>query len=214
MFITFEGIEGSGKSTQLLKLADWFSRAGREVVTTREPGGTRFGHHVRALLLNPETVGPDIQILSSQTEILLFTADRIEHIHQLIQPALEAGKVVLCDRFIDSTYAYQRVGRKNPPELVNQLCQMVPLMPDLTIVFDLPAEEGLARAKSRSTPDRFEKESLAFHHTIRQAYLDLAREFERIAVIPISGLNPDQVFEHVVSVVTSRLIKQPSEELK
>lgn len=191
MFISFEGVEGSGKSTQIGLWRTYLESQGHTVTVTREPGGTPFGQHIRSLLLDPKTTLAD-----ARTELLLFTADRLEHIATCIQPALDQGHVVLCDRFVDSTYAYQLAGRKNTSELVDFLADQLPLMPQTTILFDLPVDVGLSRAKSRAALDRFEQEDRAFHDAIRQHYLARATaEPNRFVVVNCDGLSSDAVFQ-------------------
>jgi dTMP kinase len=193
MFISFEGIEGSGKSTQIERVAAWFTERGRELVLTKEPGGTELGLKIRRLLLDPKT-----HIKHRYTETLLFYADRCEHVQCVLTPALQAGKIVLCDRYHDSTIAYQVGGRQIDARLLPSLNAAVGLIPKLTILLDLPVEEGLKRAKNRATLDRFEQEALSFHQRVRDSYLDQAKkEPERVKVVAVVGLNPDEVFEKI-----------------
>ncbi len=171
-FITMEGGEGAGKSSNLEFVRRHLERHGRRLVVTREPGGTPLGESIRELLLdrNNSEIGDD-------TELLLMFAARAQHIGQLIRPALESGSWVLCDRFTDATYAYQGGGRGIPRERIGRLEEWVQqgLQPDLTLLLDLPVEQGLARAGRRSSPDRFEREQLAFFERVRAAYLERAR---------------------------------------
>ena len=155
MFITFEGIEGSGKTTQIQRLKVELEKRGHPVLCTKEPGGTALGLKIRQFLLDTKT---DFQ--SQYTELLLFYIDRLEHIKQRVEPALEKGITVLCDRYIDSTIAYQVGGRGLKQQLVQTLSDLVNLTPDKTILLDLSPEEGLKRAEKRARLDRFEKESL------------------------------------------------------
>ena len=143
MFITLEGIEGSGKTTQLTHIEAFFARRGMETLVTREPGGTMVGEKIRAVLLNP-----DIEKMSPLTELFLYEADRIEHLEKIIRPALAAGKIVLCDRFYDATVVYQGYGRGLDLEMIHRLHRLIlgNLKPDLTILFDLTPEIGLDRA--------------------------------------------------------------------
>lgn len=180
LFITFEGGEGAGKSTNLAFVRELLEQAGREVVVTREPGGTPLGERIRELLLH----GRDG--MSADSEILLMFAARAEHLARVIRPALERGACVLCDRFTDATYAYQGGGRGVPEARIRALEDWVQrgLRPDLTLLLDLPAEQGLARAGNRGAPDRFEREALEFFERVRQCYLaSAAREPERMRVI-------------------------------
>jgi dTMP kinase len=173
LFITLEGPEGAGKSTNREFLAERLTRAGCEVVLTREPGGTPLAERIRELLLEPsdEPMGAD-------TELLLVFAARAQHLARVIRPALAAGKVVLCDRFTDATYAYQGGGRGLSLERIALLEEFVQggLRPDLTLVFDLPVEVGLARAAARGRLDRFEQEGRQFFEAVRQAYLARAAQ--------------------------------------
>lgn len=181
-FITLEGIEGAGKSSQIAPLAALLRAQGLEVITTREPGGAPLAERLRALLLDPAHLG-----MSATTELLLMFAARSEHLEQCIRPALAAGRWVLCDRFTDATYAYQGGGRGIDPARIALLEQLVQgtLRPDVTFVFDLPPELGLSRAKSRTaTTDRFELETQRFFAAARAVYLDRARAHpERYRVI-------------------------------
>src|SRR5574344_2517558 len=171
LFITLEGPEGGGKTTNREFLAQRLRDAGHEVVLTREPGGTPLAEKIRNLLLaeHDEPVAVD-------TELLLMFAARAQHINQLILPALEAGKVVLCDRFTDATYAYQGGGRGISTSRIAVLEDFVQgvLRPDLTLLFDLPVEAGMARARQRGALDRFEQEQQAFFEAVRQNYLQRA----------------------------------------
>lgn len=172
-FITVEGIEGVGKSTQMEFLRAQLEAAGREVTVTREPGGTALGEELRALLLGHRHDG-----MADDTELLLMFAARAEHLARVIRPALAAGRWVLCDRFTDATYAYQGGGRGLPRERIARLEEWVQggLRPDLTLLLDCPVAVGLARAGRRGGADRFEKEQAVFFERVRHAYLELARE--------------------------------------
>jgi dTMP kinase len=177
-FITFEGIEGSGKSTQAARLADALKRAGHEVVTTREPGGTELGRKLRAILLEADAVAP-----TAETELFLYLADRAEHVSRLIRPALDRGAVVICDRFSDSTLAYQAWGRGLDVEMVRRADRFARAgtKPDRTILLDLPVEDGLARARQTGPADRLERETLEFHRRVRQGFHKIAdAESERV----------------------------------
>jgi len=170
-FLTFEGVEGSGKSTQSARLADVLKRAGHEVVTTREPGGTELGRSLRAILLEADSVAP-----TAETELLLYLADRSEHVIRLIQPALNRGAVVIADRFSDSTIAYQSYGRGLDLETVKQidLFARSGIAPSRTFLLDLPVEEGLARARQVGPADRLEQEKIEFHQRVRHGFHQLA----------------------------------------
>ncbi len=171
-FITVEGGEGAGKTTQIAFMREYLERAGRRVTLTREPGGTLLGEEIRALLLGHRHDG-----MALTTETLLMFAARAEHLERVIRPALAAGDWVLCDRFTDATYAYQGGGRGLPPERIAILEDWTQgeLRPDLTLVFDLPIEVGLERAGRRGAADRFEREKPAFFERIRAVYRDQAR---------------------------------------
>lgn len=178
MFITIEGIEGSGKTTQVGLLAAALERAKLVVRVTREPGGTKLGEEIRSLLLHSATS------VGGLAELFLILADRAQHVESLIQPALRAGEVVLCDRFADSTLAYQAYGRELPLEAVRAVESVARqgVLPDLTFVLDCPIEIGLARTRRRrghAAADRFEGEEASFHERVRQGFLALAREDPR-----------------------------------
>ena len=182
MFITLEGIDGAGKSTQARLLADRLRAAGREVVITREPGGAPGAEEIRRLLVEGAPGR-----WSAETEILLFTAARRDHVERTILPALNAGAIVVCDRFVDSTRAYQGSGPlRGKVEELHRL--MIGLNPDLTLVFDMEPEQGLTRAGQRADgEDRFESKGLAFQHGLRTAFLDIAgAEPDRCRVIDAS----------------------------
>ncbi len=177
IFITFEGIEGSGKTTQIEFLAETLARTGQPIVRTREPGGCAIADQIRAILLDPRN-----QVLQPTAELLLYAAARAQHVAEIIQPALAEGKLVLCDRFTDATLADQGDGRGLDRTLIAELNRVATLgtRPDLTILIDLPAETGLRRALARETAQqdssegRFEREALAFHQLVRSGYLTLA----------------------------------------
>ncbi len=179
--LTFEGIEGAGKSTALAFVEARLCAAGRPVLRTREPGGTPLGEQVRDLLLAHRSGG-----MEATAELLLLFAARAEHLRCVIRPALARGQWVLCDRFTDASYAYQGGGRGLPLAIIRSLEVLVQgdLRPDLTLLLDLPPALGLERAGRRSAPDRFEQENLAFFQRVRSAYLDLAAAApERIRVV-------------------------------
>ena len=170
-FLTFEGVEGSGKSTQTTLLAEKLTHAGFEVVTTREPGGTELGRQLRSMLLATDALAP-----AAETELLLYLADRAEHISRLIRPALERGAVVIADRFADSTLAYQAYGRGLDRDQVQKIDAFARqgLMPFRTFLLDLPVEEGLARARQVGPADRLELEKIDFHNRVRDGFHQLA----------------------------------------
>ncbi len=184
LFITVEGTEGVGKSTNMDFIESWLRKAGKELVITREPGGTELGEKLRAVLLDAKE-----QSMCDDTELLLMFAARAQHLQEVILPALESGKWVLCDRFTDSTYAYQGGGRGIDETRIAQLEQWVQgdRRPDMTIILDLPIDIGLERAGKRSKPDRFELEKHDFFNNVRDAFLARAAAHpERYAVIDAS----------------------------
>jgi dTMP kinase len=200
-FITLEGIEGAGKSTCAEGLCAALGAVGVDVVRTREPGGTDLGEAVRELLLRP-TESP----MQAVTELILMFAARAEHLATVVRPALDAGRWVVCDRFTDASRAYQGAGRGLREE-VEQLAAVVhgDLVPDLTLLLDVPVALGLQRAARRSGPDRFEEEGERFMTRVRQAYLDLtADEPDRFALIDAT-LEPASVIAAAVSAVDARL---------
>lgn len=172
-FITFEGPEGSGKTTQVRLLAAWLAQMGHDVLTTREPGGTRIGDGVRALLLDPAHTE-----MRPETEILLFSAARAQIVGQVIRPHLAQGGIVICDRFADSTLAYQGYGRQLDLATLRQITAFATgnLIPDLSICLDLPVEEGLRRKRGGDLAEwnRMEREQLVFHERVRAGFLSLA----------------------------------------
>lgn len=182
--VSFEGSEGSGKTTQINSLAERLENCGREIITTREPGGTAIGEHIRNLLKYEESA----DVMCPETELLLFAASRAQLVRELIEPAISAGKIVLCDRYLDSTTVYQGVARQisaDPVQMINRFA-VGNRVPDLTVIVDVPAEIGLARAQKRnnSKPDRMEKESINFYETVREGYLILARSLpERFFIV-------------------------------
>ncbi|MCV3272733.1 dTMP kinase [Roseobacter sinensis] len=201
-FITFEGIDGSGKSTQIKRLAEHLAGRGYDVVVTREPGGSPGAEEIRALVLQGD---PDRW--SAETEILLFTAARRDHLERTILPALAAGKIVLCDRFADSTRMYQGLSRGNLRALVDQLHDlMIGHEPDLTVLIDMDPALGLTRALSRRTADeRFEAFGEDLQTAMRQGFLDLAEEFaDRFRVID-GGRDMDAVAADIATLVDGAL---------
>lgn len=201
-FITLEGGEGGGKSTQALRVCDWLRARGRSVVQTREPGGTELAEAIRGLVLRQWDEG-----ISPAAELLLMFAARAAHVHGKIEPQLAAGSDVVCDRFIDSSYAYQGAGQGVDVQHLRALEALVlpTLRPDLTLVLDLPPAQGLARARRRGDANRFEDETLAFMQRVRQTFLDrAAADPARCAVIDASG-DVDRVFARIVAVLEQRL---------
>ncbi|WP_445115465.1 dTMP kinase [Acinetobacter sp. WZC-1] len=195
MFISFEGTEGVGKTTLITALHDYFQQNGQEVLLTREPGGTPLAEQIRALLLS---VSHD-EAMSHDTELLLMYAARAQHVQQVIIPALDAGKTVLCDRFCDASFAYQCAGRGLSREKLRLLNDNFVLrMPDLTFWLDAPIETGMARARERGALDRFEQEKYDFFEKVRSGYAEIyAREPERMKRLDATLL-PEQVFQQAV----------------
>jgi len=201
-FITVEGGEGAGKSSNLSFIQSLLEAAGIEVVFTREPGGTDLGEDIRELLLGHKHTG-----MADDTELLMMFASRAEHLNRKIIPALEAGTWVLCDRFTDATYAYQGGGRNISFERIALLEDWVQgdLRPDITLLLDLPVETGLERARNRSEPDRFESEKIEFFENVRSAYLKIAHnEPERVKVIDAS--KPLEEVQMQIKSVLSNII--------
>jgi dTMP kinase len=206
-FLTVEGIEGCGKTTQLKRLAKQLRDAGRNCVTTKEPGGTPIGDRVRAILLDPQAEGMD-----ALSELFLLAASRRQNVVELVQPALEKGAIVLCDRFADASVVYQGYGRGLDLQQVIDINDWATngITPDITLVFDLPEAAGLERARARNATEnlmaesRLEGEDLAFHRRVREGYLALAtQERERFAVIDAAP-PVDEVYAEVVRVLRDR----------
>ena len=183
-FITIEGTEGVGKTTNIEFIQAWLNSRKLDFVSTREPGGTPLAEQIRELLLTPRK-----EKVSNSAELLLMFAGRAQHLDHVILPAIQSGRWVLCDRFTDATYAYQGYGRGMDKALIAQLEQLVQadLRPNLTLILDIPVEIGLKRASQRSTPDRFEREQTEFFERVLQGYLSIATESpERCVVIDAS----------------------------
>ncbi|MBI3574198.1 MAG: dTMP kinase [Gammaproteobacteria bacterium] len=201
-FITVEGGEGAGKSSMLAFIHARLRKAGRDVVVTREPGGTVLGERVRDVLLHAHELH-----MSAETEALLMFAARAEHLERVIRPALAAGKTVLCDRFTDATYAYQGGGRGLPQERIAQLEAWVQgaLRPNLTLLLDVPVDVGLKRANQRGEPDRFEREQKEFFERVCATYLERARrEPQRLRVINASR-SPAEVERQIAAILAEVL---------
>ena len=199
LLITFEGIEGCGKTTQIAHLSSYLQKIHRSFLLTREPGGTELGERIRQVLLSAENVA-----IEPMAELYLYAAARVQHIRQVILPALQAGKIVLCDRFADATFAYQGYGRRLNGAWIEKIhtSTMDNITPDVTFLLDLPVEEGLQRAVKRMAKqavkeDRFEKEALDFHRRVREGYLVLARrEPERIIIL--DGMKDEQTLHREI----------------
>ncbi|MBL0949673.1 MAG: dTMP kinase [Pseudomonas sp.] len=202
LFITLEGPEGAGKSTNREYLAERLREQGVDVLLTREPGGTPLAERIRELLLDPSD-----EPMAADTELLLVFAARAQHLQQVIRPALVKGSVVLCDRFTDATYAYQGGGRGLSIERIAQLEQFVQgeLRPDLTLIFDLPVEVGLARAAARGRLDRFEQEGRGFFEAVRQAYLQRAEQAPQRYRVLDAGQTLTQVQADIDALLPSLL---------
>lgn len=200
--ITLEGGEGAGKSTQARFVAGWLEERGRTVVQTREPGGSPLAEAVRAVVLGDWAEG-----VSPETELLLMFAARAAHVAHRIEPALRAGHDVVCDRFIDASWAYQGAGRGVADEHLRALERLAlrDLRPDLTLVFDLPPDVGLARARGRGDANRFEAENLAFMERVRAAYLSRAQADPDRYVVLDATRSIDEVKAHIASILASRL---------
>ena len=196
MFITFEGGDGAGKSTVIARVKESLEKVGKQVVLTREPGGVPLGEEIRALLLESKTS------VSIMAELLLFLASRAQHVEEKIKPALASGKIVLCDRFTDSTLAYQGYARELGIAALLPICKLASggLEPNLTLYLDLDPAVGLARAKSG---DRMEGEAREFHEKVRKGFLKLAEMYpERIHKIDASK-TPDEVYKQVMHYVNA-----------
>jgi dTMP kinase len=202
-FVTFEGVEGSGKSTQLRLSAERLRGLGKDVVATREPGGTAIGATLREILMNAENSG-----LDPVTEWLLLEADRRQHVREVLEPAVARGAFVLCDRYSDATEAYQQHGRRLDAAAVQAVDAIARggLVPDLTLLYDVEASSGLARARARDggVSGRFEAADLAFHQAVRNAYLAIARrEPDRVRVIRTEAPR-EEVFEQTWRILSER----------
>lgn len=214
VFITFEGIEGCGKTTQIALLADLLRQRQIPVVVTREPGGCAIADKIRAILLDSTN-----SAITSECELLLYAAARAQHISEVVKPALEQGKIVLCDRFCDATIAYQGYGRMLDVATIDWLneysCQGI--YPQLTLLLDLDVTTGLTRARQRNSndyildEDRFEAESMQFHQRIRDAYLNLSNaQPQRIKIIDATG-NQDSVFARIVNAINPLMLQTTQE---
>ncbi len=207
LFITFEGIEGCGKTTQIGHLTSYLTRTHRPFLLTREPGGTKVGEKIRQILLSSENAG-----IEPMAELFLYAAARVQHFRQVIQPALAEGKTVLCDRYADATLAYQGFGRGLDLAWIEEIHARTVenVKPDLTFLLDLPVEEGLRRAwkrieNDRVKEDRFEKEALDFHERVREGYLALARREPR-RIIVLEGMKEEQLLrQEIVSHLEDKL---------
>lgn len=203
LFITFEGTEGSGKSTQLKRLGKLLAKNGIPHLLTREPGGSRLSTHLRRWVLNRLDYP-----LAPWAELHLFMADRAQHVKEVLEPALRAGKVVLCDRYTDSTLAYQGGGRGFDLKILGLMNRKTTggLVPDMTLLFDLPVAVGLKRALGRGRgKDRMEKEKLKFHSAVRNVFLKVARQEKKRFIVIDAGKNEEEVYRQVVERLIERL---------
>ncbi len=201
VFITLEGGEGAGKSSQMQRVREWLEKRGHEVIETREPGGNDLSELIRDVVLHGEH--PE---MTAHTELLLIFAARAQHVAALIKPELKAGRAILCDRFTDASYAYQGGGRGLPRADIAVLEQMVQgdLRPDLTLLLDLPVEVGLERACKRGSEDRFETQSRAFLERAREAYLRRAAEFPGRYEVIDATQSEQQVWRQIKAVLGAR----------
>ena len=202
-FITFEGIDGSGKSTQIQKLAKFLEDNGFDIIMTREPGGSVGGEEIRNLLLQGE-----VDRWSAETEILLFTAARRDHLERIILPALQDGKIVICDRFTDSTRMYQGMRGPKLRNLVDKLTEeVINCEPDLTIIIDIDPEISLKRAKSRETAEeRFEDFGVDLQKKMRKGFIDLSKEFNNRIEVVNGQQSVDDLGKEIFSLVKARLL--------
>ncbi len=209
MFITLEGIEGSGKTSQVRHISEFLNKNGYDCVSTREPGGTKIGEKIRAILLDPES-----KEMAPAAELLLYAADRAQHIHEFIGPFLNTGKTVICDRYFDATVVYQGYARGLDTGLIYKIHRLVldDLTPDITFLLDLSPETGLSRAWKQidngsrvDNETRFEEEKLAFHEKVRGGYLELAKgEPERFFIVD-AGQKEDKVREDIIALLSDRI---------
>lgn len=200
-FIVLDGVEGAGKTTQIPLLAAWLSSLGKKVITTVEPGGTAIGRQIRAVLLDPANTA-----MSATTELLLYNAARAQHVSEVILPALESGVFVVCDRYSDSTMAYQGYARGLDRNMIGALDGISTggLRPDLTIILDLPVEAGRLRNVHAGKSDRLELESAAFHERVREGFHAIAAHSQHVAMVSADGA-PEEVHERIKNAVSERI---------
>ncbi|MBI2342473.1 MAG: dTMP kinase [Deltaproteobacteria bacterium] len=201
-FITFVGIEGCGKTTQIKLLDEYLRKKGFETVLSREPGGTKIGDKIRAILLDPEH-----KEMTPLAELFLYEASRAQHVNELINPAVESGKVILCDRFADSSAAYQSAARLLPKDLVDELnnIAIAGIKPDLTVILDIDPEEGLKRAHVRGKPDRFEQEKMDFHERVRNGYLALAKKEPKRFIVINGRKTVEEIHREIILCISSAI---------
>ena len=202
-FITLEGVEGAGKSTMMAEIERYYRKQGIPVVCTREPGGTPIAEQIRSILLTPNSE----ENITAMSELLLMYAARVQHIEHKIKPLLQAGTMVICDRFDLSTIAYQGAGRGFDLELLERLRKLAlgDFAPDLTLLFDLPVEQGMERVIARGKKDRFEQESVEFFEKIRQGFLSYAEKHPQEVVRIDSSKELDKVRAEVLQILATRL---------
>jgi len=211
-FIVFEGIEGGGKTSQIEQTRQWMLDGGLgkpiEVIQTREPGGTALGHKLRSLLLDDPALHIDYR-----SELLLYAADRAQHVNQFLKPHLEEGKIILCDRFIDSTTAYQGYGRGLDLDLIKQLNAIAAdgLASDLTFWLDVEVETGLARVQQRGKRDRVEQADITFHQRVRTGYVMLAEQFPQ-RIVPINANQSPQQVQTAIQQILLNHLKEKKDE--
>ncbi len=210
MFITFEGIEGSGKTTQISHILDYLTLNGHKCIATREPGDTRIGKKIRSILLDPENSD-----LVSLAELFLYAADRVQHITERIIPSLSDGTIVICDRFFDATTAYQGYARGLDISTIKEIHKLVlgDLKPDLTILFDLSPAVGLKRAwqqidngRRAGSETRFENEEITFHEKVREGYLKIAAEDSERFVVIDASMSEKDVQKHIEKIIAGKLM--------
>ena len=207
-YITFEGIEGAGKSLQIARTHEYLRKKGRSCLLTREPGGTGFGQALREVLLRPGGAARE-----PWSELLLYLADRHQHLKEVIEPALARGEVVLCDRYQDATRAYQGAARGIAPEAIESVSRLLGIIePAKTILLDIDTEIGLRRARRRNSLDpataaegRFENEAVSFHKRVRQAYLELAQAHPQRFCVVAAADDPDTIFDRIVVLINQWL---------
>ena len=200
MVITFEGIEGSGKSSLIAQLKKYFKSSKLEAFFSKEPGGTDLGKEIRKILLNPK------HSFDPTSELLLLLADRAEHVQKIIRPNLQKNKLFFCDRYLDSTLAYQGSGRNLDKKIIREMFKALDFpIPDLTILLDVPVQIGLSRARKRNKLDRFEKEDLNFHENVRRSYLDLAKNDSSRIVLFDSSISEEELFKKAINLIKSRI---------
>src|SRR4030043_536022 len=212
LFITFEGVEGSGKTTQIQRLKKYLTQKGIPCKVTREPGGCPIGEKVRKILLNP-----DHREMVSMSELLLYEAARAQHVKEVIEPFLKKGGIVLCDRFSDATLAYQGYGRKIDLKWIERLNHLSSwgIKPDVTFLLDCPSEVGLKRALQRNrtlkqeNEERFEKEKIQFHRRVRKGYLAIAKKEPRRVKVIDTREGEEKVFEKIRRIADRLIIAKP-----